>query len=374
MITRDFQGTPLPLLGLGCMRLPRIKIDGKSYINEELTEEMIRYALDHGVNYFDTAYFYHDGASEEVLGKILPKFPRDSYFLADKYPGHMLPNEEDPPSVIFEEQLAKCKTDHFDFYLLHNVCKSAMPIYMDEKRGVMEYFLKQKKEGRITHLGFSTHGSLEIMEEFLEKYGEHMEFCQIQLNYLDWTLQKAKEKVALLDRYGIPVWVMEPVRGGKLAKATPEAKKKLDAFRPDHSPAAWAFRFLQDIPSVKMILSGMSNMEQLVENIETFEGEKPLSEKERELLFDIAETIKNSVPCTACGYCLKDCPKGLEIPSLLSLYNEIQESKTFGHKIPEEEMKIGKSAEDCIACGKCAETCPQKIAIPETLKKLSELL
>ncbi|MBR4288182.1 MAG: aldo/keto reductase [Clostridia bacterium] len=373
MIQVDFNGSSLPLLGFGCMRFPTVPGGTTADIDVELTEKMIRYGMEHGVNYFDTAYPYHNGQSETVLGNILSKFPRESFYLADKFPGHQISKNYDPKEV-FEHQLKKCQTEYFDLYLLHNVFENSLPVYTDPKWGIMDYFIEQKKQGRIRHLGFSSHGSIEVMEKFLDLYGEHLEFCQIQLNYLDWTLQDAKAKVDFLNRRGIAIWVMEPVRGGKLANLSETSREKLSALRPDHSPAAWAFRFLQDIPGVKMILSGMSNFEQVKENIATFEEKAPLNEEETKLLLNIAETLKNSVPCTSCGYCVKGCPMELDIPFLLSIHNDLQVVKTFNTSMRIEFLPEEKKPHNCISCGACSAICPQKIKIPETLSKLDEVM
>lgn len=373
MIQVDFNGSSLPLLGFGCMRFPTVPGGTTADIDVELTEKMIRYGMEHGVNYFDTAYPYHNGQSETVLGNILSKFPRESFYLADKFPGHQISKNYDPKEV-FEHQLKKCQTEYFDFYLLHNVFENSLPVYTDPKWGIMDYFIEQKKQGRIRHLGFSSHGSIEVMEKFLDLYGEHLEFCQIQLNYLDWTLQDAKAKVDFLNRRGVAIWVMEPVRGGKLANLSEKSREKLSALRPDHSPAAWAFRFLQDIPGVKMILSGMSNFEQVKENIATFEEKAPLNEEETKLLLNIAETLKNSVPCTSCGYCVKGCPMELDIPFLLSIHNDLQVVKTFNTSMRIEFLPEEKKPHNCISCGACSAICPQKIKIPETLSKLDEVM
>ena len=373
MIRVDFNGSSLPLLGFGCMRFPTLPGGTTADIDVELTEKMIRYGMEHGVNYFDTAYPYHNGQSETVLGNILSKFPRDSFYLADKFPGHQISKNYDPKEV-FEHQLKKCQTEYFDFYLLHNVFENSLPVYTDPKWGIMDYFIEQKKQGRIRHLGFSSHGSIEVMGKFLDLYGEHLEFCQIQLNYLDWTLQNAKEKVEFLRERGVAIWVMEPVRGGKLARLSEKSREKLSALRPDHSPAAWAFRFLQDIPGVKMILSGMSDFDQVKENVATFEEKAPLNEEETKLLLDIAETLKNSVPCTACGYCVKGCPMELDIPFLLSIYNDLQVVKTFNTSMRIEFLPEEKKPHNCISCSACSTVCPQKIKIPETLKQLDEIM
>jgi predicted aldo/keto reductase-like oxidoreductase len=212
------------------------------------------------------------------------------------------------------------------------------------------------------------------MEEFLDKWGEHMEFCQIQLNYLDWTLQNAAAKVELLRKRNIPIWVMEPVRGGRIANLSEQNKALLSPFRPEASPVEWAFRFLQDIDGVALVLSGMGSMEQLKQNIAVFEEEKPLSDEEKEALFKVAENLKNSVPCTGCGYCLKDCPMGLDIPTMLSVYNDLQVVKTFNTSMRLEFLPEEKKPSACIGCGLCSKNCPQKIKIPETLKKLCGIL
>ena len=199
-----------------------------------------------------------------------------------------------------------------------------------------------------------------------------MEFCQIQLNYLDWTLQAAKEKYELLTERGIAVWVMEPVRGGRLAQLSETEAARLQALRPDETSPAWAFRFLQDLPNVKMILSGMSNMAQMVENVETFQQEKPLTEAERATLLEIAEGMKNSVPCTACRYCCDGCPQGLDIPVLISAYNEIRFSPSLNVPMLLDALPEDKRPAACIACGKCAKVCPQNIDIPGAMKGLVE--
>ena len=322
MIYRKFQDLKLSALGMGAMRLPVIDGDD-SRVDEEKTQAMVDLAIKQGVNYYDTAWGYHGGQSELVMGRALKKYPRDSFYLATKFPGYDLSNM-DKVKEIFEKQLEKCGVDYFDFYLFHNVCEMNIDAYLDPKYGIFDYLMEQKKNGRIRHLGFSAHGSVEVMRRFLEAYGKEMEFCQIQLNYLDWEFQDAKEKGELVSGYGIPVWVMEPLRGGKLASLAKEDEEKLKALRPDEKIPAWAFRFLQSIPQVTMVLSGMSNMEQMEENIRTFEEDRPLNEEEMKTLLSIAHEMvgKIALPCTACHYCVSHCPQGLDIPNLLSLYNE----------------------------------------------------
>ena len=370
MLYNEFQDLTLPRLGFGAMRLPT-HADGT--IDMEQTAAMVACAMEHGVNYFDTAYPYHNGESERVMGKILSQYDRSSYYLADKYPGHQISDRYDP-SVIFEDQLQKCGVEYFDFYLLHNVYENSMKTYLDPQWGIIDYFKEQKRLGRIRHLGFSSHCRTEHLREFLDACGEDMEFCQLQLNYLDWTLQEAKAKYELVTERGIPVWVMEPVRGGKLANLAEDHAAKLKALRPEESVPAWAFRFLQDLPNVKMILSGMSSMEQMKDNLKTFGQMQPLSEDETRVLLEIAETMKGSIPCTACRYCCDGCPAGLNIPLLLSLCNDYQIAPAITIMQAAEAFPEDKRASACIGCGKCTQICPQGIDVPAALKTFSDSL
>ena len=371
MIYSEFQDKRLGLLGFGTMRLPT-HTDGS--IDEAQVAEMTAYALEHGVNYFDTAYPYHGGESERVIGRVLSKYPRDSWYLATKYPGHQISSTGYDPAEIFEEQLQKCGVEYFDFYLLHNVYEKSMEVYLDPKWGIIDYFKEQKRLGRIKHLVFSCHAETKGLKEFLDACGEDMEFCQIQLNYLDWTLQDAKGKYDLLTERGIPVWVMEPVRGGRLAKLSDAEEAKLKALRPDDSIASWGFRFLQALPNVKMVLSGMSSMEQMADNVKTFSEDKPLTAEETALLLDIAEGMKDSIPCTACRYCCDGCPAGLDIPGLISTYNELRFSPAVNVAMRIEFMPEDKKPTACIGCGQCTRMCPQNIDVPGALKDFAEKL
>jgi len=368
VICSTFQDKRLPLLGFGTMRLP---LDGQGAIDEGQVARMVDYALANGVNYFDTAWPYHNGQSEPVIGRVLSRYDRDSYYLATKYPGHQISDRYDP-AATFEAQLKKCGVEYFDFYLLHNVYEKSMETYLNPELGILDYFKEQKRLGRIRHLGFSCHARPEALETFLDACGADMEFCQIQLNYLDWTLQNAKRAYELLTERGIPVWVMEPVRGGKLAQLTPEDEGRLQQLRPEESAAAWAFRFLQGLPNVTMILSGMSDMEQLQDNIKTFSQRRDLSPQETALLFDIAEGMKNAVPCTACRYCCDGCPAGLDIPRLLALYNDLRfaPSLTIGMRI--QSIPASGQPSACIGCGQCTAICPQKIDIPAALRDFAQ--
>ena len=367
MVTKKFQDITLSALGMGAMRLPVFDGDDAK-INEEKAAEMVDYAMAHGINYYDTAWGYHGGNSELAMGRALSKYPRDSYYLATKFPGYDLSNMG-KVEEIFEKQLEKCGVDYFDFYLFHNVCEMNIDAYLNPEYGIYPYLLKQKENGRIRHLGFSAHGSCEVMKRFLEAYGEKMEFCQIQLNYIDWSFQDAKAKVELLKEYQIPVWVMEPLRGGKLAKLPEAEAEKLKKLRPDEEIPAWAFRFLQTIPEVTMTLSGMSDLEQMKANIKTFETEKPLSAKEMDCLLETADHVLNgTLLCTACHYCVSHCPKGLDIPRLLDLYNE-HNFTGGGFIAPMALMAIEKEKhpDACIGCRSCEAVCPQQIKISEAM-------
>ena len=373
MIYKKFQEMELSALGMGAMRLPVMDGDD-SKIDEKAAMEMVDLAMASGVNYYDTAWGYHGGQSEIVMGKALNRYPRDRFYLATKFPGYDLSNM-DKVEEIFEKQLEKCGVEYFDFDLFPNVCEMNIDAYLDPKYGIFDYLVKQKKAGRIRHLGFSAHGSYEVMKRFLEAYGKEMEFCQIQLNYLDWTFQDAKAKVELLEEYHLPVWVMEPLRGGRLARLSPQEAAPLQALRPDELPLAWAFRFLETIPSVTVVLSGMSSRRQMEENLHIFAEEKPLNQKELDTLFAVADQMvkAKTVPCTACHYCVSHCPQGLDIPNLLALYNE--HSFTGGGFLAPMALSAvaaEKRPDACIGCRSCEAVCPQQIKVSEVLADFAQ--
>lgn len=375
MITKNFQDKHLSALGMGAMRLPVLDGDDAK-IDEAAVEKMVAYAMEHGINYYDTTWGYHSGNSEIALGKALAKYPRENFYLADKFPGYDLSNM---PKVkeIFEKQLEKCGVEYFDFYLFHNVCEMNIDAYLDDEQyGIFSYLMEQKKNGRIKHLGFSAHGSYDVMKRFLDAYGAHMEFCQIQLNYLDWSFQDAKAKAELIQSFHLPIWVMEPLRGGKLAKLSAENEEKLTSLRPDEGVPAWAFRFLQSIPGITVTLSGMSNFEQLQDNIHTYETERPLSQEEMGTLLSIAEgMLGQSLPCTACRYCTSHCPQKLDIPMLLNLYNE--HTITGGGFIAPMALMAQpkeKHPSACIGCRSCEQVCPQQIKISEAMSTFAAQL
>lgn len=375
MIYRTFQDLKLSGLGLGMMRLP--VVDGNdAVIDEAAAGAMIDRAYRGGINYFDTAWGYHSGHSEEAAGKFLSRYPRESFFLASKFPGY---DNSNMPKVkeIFEKQLEKCRTPYFDFYLFHNVYEGNIDDYLDPKFGILDYLLEQKKNGAIRHLGFSCHGAPEVLKRFLDAYGEHMEFCQLQLNYMDWHFQNCEKKVALLRERNIPVWVMEPLRGGKLAKASGEKAAKMKELRPGETVPSWAFRFLQAIPGVTMVLSGMSSMEQLEQNLKTWETDEPLSKAEFDTLTALQdEEVKaGGVPCTACRYCTPHCPQELPIPDLLALYNEHKlAGGGFIAPMAVGSMPEAKRPKNCLACRSCEEVCPQQIKISEVLHEFSAMI
>ena len=374
MLTNDFQGLALSRLGFGAMRLPLLPGHKEpTAIDEAQVDAMVDYAMTHGVNYFDTAHPYHGGLSERVLGRSLARYPRQSWYLADKYPGHQIAQRYDP-AAIFEEQLERCGVDYFDFYLLHNVYENSIQVYMDPQWGILDYFVEQKRLGRIKHLGFSCHGGLPTLARFLDYCGDKMEFCQLQLNYLDWTLQQGREKYDLLTARGIPVWVMEPIRGGRLAALTGGQMDALRRLRPQDSAAAWALRFLQGLPNVKMILSGMSDLEQMVENVDTFTQDRPLTEAETAALLELAEGMKDAVPCTACRYCCDGCPMGLDIPAMIAACNEARFALSSNVRMRFDALPEDKRPAACIACGKCSRTCPQGIDVPAVLKELAQAM
>ncbi len=367
MIYRKFKDLDISMLGFGLMRLP-VKEDGR--IDEELTAEMVDYAMKHGVNYYDTAWPYHSGTSENVIGRILKNYPRDSFYLADKFPGHAVSEKYDPADT-FEKQLKKCQVDYFDFYLLHNVYENSLKTYEDPRWGIFDYFIEQKKQGRIKHLGFSSHADLPTLKAILDKYAADMEFCQLQINYLDWTVEKAKEKYELVSEYGLPIIIMEPVRGGKLAKLPEDLAAELGG---DKSAASYALRWTQKLDKVFTVLSGMTAMEHVVDNVAAFEKEAPLTDEEEKVIMKAADRMKNDIPCTACRYCTESCPMELDIPDLLFKYNQVRAGGGFTVGMQLDSYPEDKRPSACIGCGACMEMCPQKIAIPDELAAFAEFM
>lgn len=367
MDTHDFQNLKLSALGMGCMRLPH----GVQYadIDQPAVQQMVAYAMAQGVNYYDTAWGYHDGRSEAAIGEALSAYPRERFYLATKFPGYDL-SSMGRVKEIFEEQLRRCRVEYFDFYLFHNVCEMNIDAYLNPKYGIFDYLMEQKKNGRIRHLGFSAHGNLDTMQRFLDAYGNHMEFCQIQLNWLDWGFQNARAKVELLNRHNLPIWVMEPLRGGSLCRLAPEHEARLRALEPDWTMTEWAFRFLQSVPGVTVTLSGMSDFEQMKQNVATFGERKPLTDEALAALQSIARemTSKNTLPCTGCRYCTTHCPQKLNIPWLIELYNEhVYSGGGFIAPMALSALDEDRKPSACLGCRSCEAVCPQRLKISEMM-------
>ena len=369
MIYNDFHGLKLSRLGFGCMRF---KYDEKGEVDQAKVNAMFDKAIASGVNYFDTAYPYLGGKSELAMAEALSRYPRDSYYLADKFPGHSISGPIDN-IALFNLSLKKCRTDYFDFYLLHNVNEWSIKIYESPEYHIIPDILKMKEEGKIRHLGFSCHCGCEFLEDFLTRYEGMFDFVQIQCNYLDWTLQKAKEKYDIITRHGLGIWIMEPCRGGKLANLSEENMALLKKLDPEKSSASYAFRFLQDLDNIKVILSGMNEVEQVEDNLKTFDHHVPLTEKERETLFAIAESLKKGVPCTGCRYCCDGCPMELNIPYLLECYNGFKYETSCNVSMRLDGLPLDKLPDQCIGCGQCTHACPQGIDVPAALSELAEL-
>ena len=388
MYYKEMGGLKVSALGMGNMRLPKIEGENEK-IDRERAQEIIDYAMSHGINYYDTAYRYHGGESELFIGEALKKYPRESFCLASKFPGHMMVKKENgvvgftsgltgwPDSTVpgvFEEQLRKCQVDYFDFYLLHNMNENSLPMYDDPELDIIGYLQKQKAAGRIRHLGFSSHAqSARTIDDFLTKHEGVFEFVQIQLNYLDWKLQDAKSKYEVIAKHGLKVVVMEGIRGGRLANLPDEEMKKLRAVRPEDSAARWALRWLQTLPEVSVVLSGMSSYEQIVENVETFEEPNPVSDEEKALLSEVADSMLSWVPCTACRYCTEGCPMELEIPKIIAVYNAVKNGER-GRKYDPDAVDPSLDPRRCVGCGSCAAICPQNIAIPDIMTEFAEML
>jgi len=370
MIYQKFRDTDLTpsRLGLGCMRLPTA---GDGTVDYAAAEKLLDAAYAGGINYFDTAYPYHGGQSERVVGRILSKYPRDTWFLADKMPAFEL-NSLDQAKAIFQEQLDRCGVDYFDFYLCHSVNENTIGRFLDY--GVVDFLQERKAAGQIKHLGFSNHGAPACFERFLD--AADWDFVQLQLNYLDWEHHDGRVLYELAQARGIPVMVMEPVRGGRLAALTPALDARLTAAAPGRSVASWAMRWMQGKPGVQVILSGMSDEEQLRDNLATFDRFDPLSPEEETVLDGVLEEFMEqfSVPCTACRYCTDACPMSLRIPDILNIYNELLLTESMMPYIKASEQAEDCQSRNCIGCGACSQRCPQGIDIPGTMQAMTQRL
>ena len=359
-------GIRLSRLGMGVMRLPVLEQDN-ARIDEEKAMKLIECCMDAGVNYYDTAYIYHGGRSEEFLGRALAKYPRDTYYVADKYNFQA----EADYRKQFGEQLDRLQMDRIDFYLLHGI----QDHFVDEMlaNGCIAYFDAKKKEGRIRYLGFSFHGSAQTLHRLLKLYP--WDFVQIQLNYYDWYCGDAKELYEILREADIPVMVMEPVHGGLLAAPAKEAAEELQALDTDVSLASWAMRWVKSLDQVQVVLSGMSAREQIEDNIHTFSGEAALTKEEQEAIERAARAQFDSisVACTGCRYCCPNCPQELDIPFLLEQYNKAKMGGAWRIRALK-DMPQEKQPASCIGCGACTEHCPQEFAVFEYMRELQEML
>lgn len=365
VVRRKFDGIDTPLIALGCMRLPMR--NGKVDMVE--LDKMVEYAMAHGANYFDTAYMYVDGKSENAIGEILKKYPRESFILADKCPAYLVNSQADVKKLC-EEQLNKCQVGYFDNYMVHNINKNTLSNYRDNN--MYDELVKLKKEGKIKHLGFSFHGDPQMLREVIKEH--KWDFCQLQMNYLDWEVVNADELYKIADDAGVPVIVMEPLRGGVLCNLPDKAVEKLKQECPDDTQASFGLRWVASKQRVFTILSGMSNFQQLKENVDTFVNYKEFSEKELKVAHEIAQIIQSqgAIPCTACKYCLEVCPRGINIPAIFGLYNIYKSSEqknrfflfAYNYKALDESTRADK----CVDCKLCMKNCPQNLDIPKLLK------
>lgn len=367
MYYKKFHSLNLSALGMGSLRLPMEK-ENPDRIDREAAGKVIEQALAGGINYIDTAYTYQNGDSERFLGETLSKYPRDSYYLATKYYAAADPDIK----KVFEEQLERLQTDYFDFYLLHSMDENFISDYMDQKKNYLGYLLEQKKAGRIRYLGFSSHAAPDTLERFLNWY-DGFDMALIQMNYLDWTLLDAKRQYEILKEHKIPVWVMEPLKGGRLSVLNQEAAGILKESEPERTLSSWAFRFLMGFDHVQMVLSGMSTVEQVLDNVKTFEKPEPLSETGQKALRKAAAAFlkEMGVPCSGCRYCCRVCPAGLNIPLLIQGFNECRIS---GQTWRIAGLDHTAGPETCLKCGACRTHCPQKIDIPGVMCEFATLL
>ncbi len=363
---RKYRDIDVPLLALGCMRLPMRNDE----IDQQELDRMVDYCMEHGANYFDTAYMYVDSKSELAIGKSLKRYKREDFILADKSPIYKMKTREDVRE-IFEEQLKKCQVEYFDFYMCHNINKNTVDTY----RNVAMYdeLVKLKKEGKIKYLGFSFHGTPDILREVVKEH--KWDFAQLQINYLDWDVVKAKEQYDIVQAEGIPVIVMEPLRGGGLVNLSDKALAKLKEHYPETTPASFGLRWAASRKNVVTVLSGMSNLQQVKENIQTFIDYKEMTEDEIKVADEISKIIQSQgeINCTACKYCMEVCPRGINIPAAFALYNQYKVSKSkMSFTMYYDTLSESEQPDACIKCGLCNKNCPQNLDIPALLTKIAD--
>lgn len=363
----DTLGLDLSLLGFGCMRFPTTA-DGK--IDEKRAEQMLDEAYATGINYFDTAFPYHEGASEPFVGKVLSKYPRESYYLATKMPCWEVKVFEDAKR-IFELQCSRIDKNYIDFYLIHALNKARWNEMLD--LGVVDYLIKMKECGKIKNLGFSFHDGYEVFEEILNY--RDWDFCQIQLNYMDIDEQAGLKGYELCVKKNIPLTIMEPIKGGSLANLPEEVAAPFKKLDKDASVSKWALRWVASLDNVKVVLSGMTSEEQLKDNLNTFCDFSPMTEEEYKAIDEVRETLKKRVNngCTGCRYCMP-CPFGVNIPVNFAIWNQYGKygnaNDTKWHFV--NDLKESELAKNCAKCGKCEKECPQKLSIREDLVKVAE--
>lgn len=361
----DKLGIETSLLGFGCMRFP-LTSEGK--IDEAEAEKMLDKAMAQGVNYYDTAYPYHGGESEPFVGRVLKKYDRNTFYLATKLPVWQVESLEDVDR-IFTEQLERLQTDYIDFYLLHALDKGRWDKML--QLGCVERLEALKAEGKIRYLGFSFHDSYEVFEEIINY--RDWDFCQIQLNYMDANEQAGLKGYELTVQKQVPMIIMEPVKGGSLAAFADDITEKFQAVRPGASTASFAFRWVGSLPNVKVILSGMSTMEQVEDNLATFAEFEPLSQAEQETIAEVVDILNSRVQngCTGCQYCMP-CPAGVNIPGSFKVWNTYHMYQNYNMVKNAWEKNLGEAAQpkNCIKCGKCEAACPQKISIRKDLEKV----
>ncbi|MCL2388203.1 MAG: aldo/keto reductase [Defluviitaleaceae bacterium] len=362
---KNTNGNKLSLLGMGAMRLPQIAEGWGQPVDYPRAEEILDLCIAGGINYFDTAYPYHGGDSERFLGKALGRYARDSFFVADKYNLIRQPDYR----VQFAEQLERLQMDYIDYYLCHGISDQYIEGYLGN--GCVEYFLEKKREGRIRNWGFSFHGSPEVLRKALAHC--EWDFVMLQMNYYDWHHSNMKELYSIVEKAGVPLFVMEPVHGGMLANLTEEGNALLRAAEPNMSIASWALRFVMDLPHVSVILSGMSDIAQVKDNIATVSESKPLSPADKELLLQASTMLFNTIgaPCTFCKYC--ECPKGIDIPTALNYYNDYKAGGEWRlNRLLAQPPEKRPAA--CVNCGICVKACPQELDIPKYMQDMAGVM
>lgn len=363
----DKLGVKPSLLGFGCMRFPLREGGG---IDEAEAEKMLDKAIASGVTYIDTAYPYHNGESEPFVGRVLKKYERSSFYLATKLPVWKVETIEDVKET-FQEQLDRLQVDYVDFYLLHALNKERWDKIL--KLGILEYCEELREQGKIKYLGFSFHDSYEVFEEILTY--RNWDFCQIQYNYMDREHQAGEKGYALAERLGVPMVIMEPIKGGSLAVLSEDIAAMYKSANPQASVSSWALRWVGTHPNVKVILSGMSTYDQVLDNLSTFENFQPLDAEEQRLVEQVAGTIKSRVKngCTGCRYCMP-CPFGIDIPKNFAIWNHeaMYGNPTAAKKKYERELSESARADQCRKCGACEKECPQAIAIRQDLVRVAE--